>query len=432
MKVMKATSNSPIMPKINNPSISNFDEPLFNINKIRADFPILNVQVEGKPLVYLDNAASAQMPQQVIDRLVRYQSTQHANIHRAVHYLSELATAEYDEARRKVQRFINAGEEREVIFTSGTTEAINLVMHGYGRQFIGAGDEIIISTLEHHSNIVPWQMLAEERGAKIRVVPINDAGELQLDAYMNLFNERTKFVSLIHVSNALGTINPIKKMIAYAHSRGVPVLVDGAQAVPHMKINVQDLDCDFYAFSGHKLCGPTGIGILYGKAALLERMQPFKGGGDMILSVTFEKTTYNTIPYKFEAGTPPIAAAIGLGAALDYLSAIGMENIAVHEHALLQYATEQVSQIPGVRIVGTARDKASVLSFVMEHIHPHDVGTLLNQEGIAVRTGHHCAQPVMQRMGIPATSRASFAFYNTRAEVDALVAGIRMVQKIFA
>ena len=432
MKVMKATSNSPIMPKINNPSISNFDEPLFNINKIRADFPILNVQVEGKPLVYLDNAASAQMPQQVIDRLVRYQSTQHANIHRAVHYLSELATAEYDEARRKVQRFINAGEEREVIFTSGTTEAINLVMHGYGRQFIGAGDEIIISTLEHHSNIVPWQMLAEERGAKIRVVPINDAGELQLDAYMNLFNERTKFVSLIHVSNALGTINPIKKMIAYAHSRGVPVLVDGAQAVPHMKVDVQDLDCDFYAFSGHKLCGPTGIGILYGKAALLERMQPFKGGGDMILSVTFENTTYNTIPYKFEAGTPPIAAAIGLGAALDYLSAIGMENIAVHEHALLQYATEQVSQIPGVRIVGTARDKASVLSFVMEHIHPHDVGTLLNQEGIAVRTGHHCAQPVMQRMGIPATSRASFAFYNTRAEVDALVAGIRMVQKIFA
>lgn len=429
---MKATSNSPIMPKINNPSISTFGTPPFNINKIRADFPILNVQVEGKPLVYLDNAASAQMPQQVIDRLVRYQSSQHANIHRAVHYLSELATAEYDEARRKVQRFINAADEREVIFTSGTTEAINLVMHGYGRKFIGTGDEIIISTLEHHSNIVPWQMLAEERGAKIRVVPVNDVGELQLDAYMNLFNERTKFVSLIHVSNALGTINPVKKMIAYAHSHGVPVLVDGAQAVPHMKVDVQDLDCDFYAFSGHKLCGPTGIGILYGKAALLERMQPFKGGGDMILSVTFEKTTYNTIPYKFEAGTPPIAAAIGLGAALDYLSAIGMENIAAHEHALLQYATEQVSQIPGVRIVGTARDKASVLSFVMEHIHPHDVGTLLNQEGIAVRTGHHCAQPVMQRMGIPATSRASFAFYNTRAEVDALVAGIRMVQKVFA
>lgn len=420
------------MPKINNPSISTFGTPPFNINKIRADFPILNVQVEGKPLVYLDNAASAQMPQQVIDRLVRYQSSQHANIHRAVHYLSELATAEYDEARRKVQRFINAADEREVIFTSGTTEAINLVMHGYGRKFIGTGDEIIISTLEHHSNIVPWQMLAEERGAKIRVVPVNDVGELQLDAYMNLFNERTKFVSLIHVSNALGTINPVKKMIAYAHSHGVPVLVDGAQAVPHMKVDVQDLDCDFYAFSGHKLCGPTGIGILYGKAALLERMQPFKGGGDMILSVTFEKTTYNTIPYKFEAGTPPIAAAIGLGAALDYLSAIGMENIAAHEHALLQYATEQVSQIPGVRIVGTARDKASVLSFVMEHIHPHDVGTLLNQEGIAVRTGHHCAQPVMQRMGIPATSRASFAFYNTRAEVDALVAGIRMVQKVFA
>ena len=432
MKVTQATLNSPIMSNITKLSADTFDAPLFNLNKIRADFPILNVQVEGKPLVYLDNAASAQMPQQVIDRLVRYQSTQHANIHRAVHYLSELATAEYDEARCKVQRFIHAGEAREVIFTSGTTEAINLVMHGYGRKFIGAGDEVIISTLEHHSNIVPWQMLAEERGAKIRVVPINDTGELQLDAYMNLFNEHTKFVSLIHVSNALGTINPIKKMIAYAHSRGVPVLVDGAQAVPHMKVDVQDLDCDFYACSGHKLCGPTGIGILYGKAALLERMQPFKGGGDMILSVTFEKTTYNTIPYKFEAGTPPIAAAIGLGASLDYLTAIGMENIAAHEHALLEYATEQVSQIPGVRIVGTARDKASVLSFVMEHIHPHDVGTLLNQEGIAVRTGHHCAQPVMQRMGIPATSRASFAFYNTQAEVDALVAGIRMVQKIFA
>ncbi len=414
------------------PTTQPITAPSLDVNKLRADFPILNLQVEGQPLVYLDNAASSQMPQQVIDRLVRYQTTQHANIHRAVHYLSELATAEYDEARRKLQRFIHAAEEREVIFTSGTTETINLVMHGYGRKFIGAGDEIILTTLEHHSNIVPWQMLAEERGAKIRVVPINDAGELQIDAYENLFNERTKFVSLIHVSNALGTINPVKKMIAFAHARGVPVLVDGAQAVPHMQIDVQDLDCDFYAFSGHKLCGPTGIGILYGKAALLEKMQPFKGGGDMILSVTFEKTTYNAIPYKFEAGTPPIAAAIGLGAAVDYLSAIGMQNIAAHEHALLQYATEQVSEMPGVRIIGTARNKASVLSFVMEHIHPHDVGTLLNQEGIAVRTGHHCAQPVMQRFGLPATSRASFAFYNTMDEVDALVAGIRSVQKIFA
>jgi len=414
------------------PATDLFDASTFDINKVRADFPILKLQVEGNPLVYLDNAASAQMPQQVIDRLVRYQTTQHANIHRAVHYLSELATAEYDDARRKLQRFINAGEEREVIFTSGTTEAINLVMHGYGRKFIGAGDEIIITNLEHHSNIVPWQMLAEEKGAAIRVVPINDAGELQIDAYENLFNERTKFVSLIHVSNALGTINPIKKMIAYAHSRGVPVLVDGAQAVPHMKIDVQDLDCDFYAFSGHKLCGPTGIGILYGRAALLEKMQPFKGGGDMILSVTFDKTTYNTIPYKFEAGTPPIAAAIGLGAAVDYLSAIGMEKIAAHEHALLQYATTQVSQIEDVKIIGTAQQKASVLSFVMKHIHPHDIGTLLNQEGIAVRTGHHCAQPVMQRFGLPATSRASFAFYNTMDEVDALVAGIRNVQKMFA
>ena len=403
-----------------------------DVERIRADFPILKVKVGGKPLVYLDNAASSQMPQPVIDRLVRYQQFEHANIHRGVHHLSEVATGEYEEARRKLQRFINAREDREVLFTSGTTEGINLVMHGYGRKFIGKGDEIILTTLEHHSNIVPWQMLAEEKGAKIRVVPINDAGELLIDEYEKLFNERTKFVGVMHVSNALGTVNPVKHMIAFAHARGVPVLVDGAQAAPHLPVDVQDLDCDFYAFSGHKLCGPTGIGILYGKAATLERMQPFKGGGDMILSVTFEKTTYNTIPHKFEAGTPPIAAAIGLGAAVDYLSAVGMDKIAAHEIDLLNYATEQVNGVPGVRIIGTAEKKAAVLSFAIAGVHPHDVGTLLNQDGIAIRTGHHCAQPVMQRFKVPATSRASFAFYNSMAEVDALVAGICNVQKVFA
>ncbi|WP_432745115.1 cysteine desulfurase [Methylobacter sp. G7] len=404
---------------------------VFDIERIRADFPILKLQVNGKPLVYLDNAASSQMPQQVIDRLMRYQSTQHANINRAVHTLSEIATNEFEEARRKLQHFIHAREEREVIFTSGTTDAINLVMHGYGRKFIGRGDEIILTTLEHHSNIVPWQMLAEEKGATIRVVPVNDAGELVIDDYEKLFNERTKFVGVMHVSNALGTINPIKQMIAFAHAHGVPVLIDGAQAAPHMPVDVQDLDCDFYAFSGHKLCGPTGIGILYGKTALLERMQPFKGGGDMILSVTFEKTTYNTIPHKFEAGTPPIAAAIGLGAAVDYLSAIGMDAIYAHERSLLHYASEQMARLPGVRIIGTAEHKAAVLSFVIDGVHPHDIGTLLNEEGIAVRTGHHCAQPVMQRFKLPATSRASFAFYNNMAEVDALIVGIRTVQKVF-
>jgi cysteine desulfurase/selenocysteine lyase len=404
----------------------------FDVERVRADFPILQTAVEGKPLVYLDNAASSQMPQQVIDRLVRYQTTEHANIHRAVHTLSERATAAYEEARAKLQRFIHAPDVREVIFTSGTTEAINLVMHGYGRKFIKAGDEIILTTLEHHSNIVPWQMLAEETGAILRVLPINDAGELCLDQFEPLFNARTKLVGVSHVSNALGSINPVKQMIALAHERGVPVLVDGAQAAPHMPVDVQDLDCDFYAFSGHKLCGPTGIGVLYGKAALLEKMQPFKGGGDMILSVSFEKTVYNTIPYKFEAGTPPIAAAIGLGAAVDYLSAIGMDTIARHEHALLLYATAQLNDVPGLRLIGTADNKAAVLSFTLDGIHPHDVGTLLNQEGIAVRTGHHCAQPVMTRFKVSATTRASFAFYNSMAEVDALVAGIRSVQKVFA
>lgn len=404
---------------------------VFDWDKIRADFPILSLKIDGKPLIYLDNAASSQMPQQVIDRLVQYQTTQHANINRAVHYLSEVATVEYHKARCKLQQFINAREDREVIFTSGTTDSINLVMHGYGRKFIKAGDEIILTTLEHHSNIVPWQMLANEKGAKIRVVPINDKGELEVDEYEKLFNERTKFVGLIHVSNALGTINPVKRMIDFAHQHGVPVLIDGAQAAPHIVIDVQALDCDFYAFSAHKLCGPTGVGILYGKAALLESMQPFKGGGDMILSVTFEETIYNTIPHKFEAGTPPIAAAIGLGAAIDYLTGIGIEQIAAHESALLDYATECINHIPGVRIIGTAAEKTAVLSFTIDGIHPHDIGTILNQDGIAVRTGHHCAQPVMQRFNIPATSRASFAFYNKKTEVDALIAGIKTVQKVF-
>ena len=305
-------------------------------------------------------------------------------------------------------------------------------MHGYGRKFIKAGDEIILTTLEHHSNIVPWQMLCEETGAKIRVVPINDSGELIIEEYEALFNERTKFVGVVHISNALGTINPVKQMIAFAHARGVPVLVDGAQAVPHLKVDVQDLDCDFYAYSGHKLCGPTGIGMLYGKAKHLESMQPYKGGGDMILSVTFEKTTYNTIPFKFEAGTPPIMAAIALGEAIDYLLSIGMDKIAAHEHSLLEYATAQINDMPGVRIIGTAKNKASVISFAIDGVHPHDIGSILNQEGVAVRTGHHCAQPVMQRFRVPATSRASFAFYNTMAEVDALIAGIRTVQKVFS
>ncbi|SNX59689.1 cysteine desulfurase [Nitrosomonas ureae] len=402
-----------------------------NWRKVRTDFPILDLKIDGKPLVYLDNAASSQMPQLVIDRLVRYQTKQHANINRAVHYLSEVATQEYHDARCKLQQFINAREDREVIFTSGTTDSINLVMQGYGRKFIQANDEIILTTLEHHSNIVPWQMLANEKGAKIRVVPINDKGELDVDEYERLFNERTKFVGLIHVSNALGTINPIKRMIDFAHRYDVPVLIDGAQAAPHIPIDVQALDCDFYAFSAHKLCGPTGVGMLYGKAALLESMQPYKGGGDMIASVTFEETIYNTIPHKFEAGTPPIAAAIGFGAAIDYLTAIGIENIAAYEFTLLDYATECLAQIPGVKIIGTANEKTAVISFTIDGVHPHDIGTILNQDGIAVRTGHHCAQPVMQRFNVPATSRASFAFYNSKTEVDALIAGIKTVQKVF-
>jgi cysteine desulfurase/selenocysteine lyase len=408
------------------------DDLGFDVERIRDDFPILRTRVNGKPLVFLDNAASSQMPQPVIDRYVRYRTSEHANIHRGVHHLSEVATREYEAVRGKVRAWINAAEEREIIYTSGTTDAINLVMHGYGRKFIGAGDEIILSVLEHHSNIVPWQMLAEEKGARIRVIPCNDAGELLLDEYHALFNDKTRLVAVTHVSNALGTINPIADMIAFAHARGVPVLVDGAQAAPHLAVDVQALDCDFYVFSSHKMCGPTGVGILYGKAKHLEAMQPFKGGGDMILSVSFEKTTYAPIPHKFEAGTPPIAEVVGLGAAIDYLNAIGIGAIKAHEDELLRYATDRVGSMPGVRIIGTAKHKAAVLSFELDGIHPHDVGTLLNEEGVAVRTGHHCAQPVMQRFGVPATVRASFAFYNTLSEIDALVAAIGKVQKVFA
>src|ERR671919_2685805 len=404
----------------------------WDVEKIRKDFPVLSTSVNGKPLVYLDNAASSQVPQIVIERGSQYLKYEHSNIHRGVHYLSMKATNAYEGAREKVKRFINARDVRECIFVRGATEGINLVMHGYGRKFIGEGDEIIISAMEHHANIVPWQMLCDEKGARLRVIPMNDAGELLLDEYDALLNERTKLLSVMHVSNALGTINPIKQMIAQAHKYGVPVLIDGAQAAPHMPVDVQDLDADFYVFSGHKMYAPTGSGIVYGKAALLEKMNPFQGGGDMIRSVTFEKTTFADLPNKFEAGTPAIASQIGLGAAIDYLNGIGREQAAVHEQLLLRYATERVSAIEGVRIIGTAKNKASVLSFVIDDIHPHDIGTILDQEGIAVRAGHHCAQPVMQRFNVPATARASFAFYNTKEEIDVLAGTIERVIEIFS
>jgi len=404
----------------------------FDVERIRADFPVLRQMVNGKPLVYLDNAASSQVPQVVIDRGSAYLEDEHSNIHRGVHYLSQKATTAYEGAREKVKRFINAREAKECIFVRGATEGINLVMHGYGRKFIGPGDEIIISAMEHHANIVPWQMLCEEKGATLRVIPMNDAGELLQDEYNSLLNEKTKFVAFTHVSNALGTINPVKQMIDQAHKYGVPVLIDGAQSAPHLLVDVQDLDCDFYAFSGHKMFAPTGSGIIYGKAELLEKMNPFQGGGDMIRSVTFEKTTYAGLPNKFEAGTPAIASQIGLGAAIDYLNSIDREQAATHEHELLHYATERLKAIEGVRIIGTAREKTSVLSFVIDDIHPHDIGTILDQEGIAVRAGHHCAQPVMQRFNIPATARASFAFYNTKEEVGVLARTIEKVVEIFS
>lgn len=403
----------------------------FEVARVREDFPVLAQQVNGKPLVYLDNAASAQVPQAVIDRTSKYLAEEHSNIHRGVHYLSQRATTAYEAAREKVKRFINAKHSKECIFVRGCTEGVNLVMHGYGRKFVREGDEIIVSAMEHHSNLVPWQMLCEEKGATLRVIPMNEAGELLLDEYDALLNERTKLVAVGHVSNALGTINPLKEIIARAHAQGVPVCVDGAQAVPHLAVDVQDLDADFYCFSGHKMFAPTGSGIVYGKLEWLEKMQPFQGGGSMIKVVTFEKTTYAGLPEKFEAGTPAIAAGIGLGAAIDYLNAIGMDKIAAYEHELLVYATERLSSIPGVRIIGTAREKASVISFTIGDIHPHDIGTILDQEGIAVRAGHHCAQPVMQFYKVPATARASFAFYNTKDEIDALAAAIENVIEIF-
>ena len=403
----------------------------FDVEEVRRDFPILREKVRGKPLVYLDNAATSQKPQVVIETLQKYYSRENANIHRGIHFLSERATQAYEDARAKVGGFLNAAESREIIFVRGTTEGINLVAQSYGRKFIGEEDEIILSAMEHHSNIVPWQILCEQVGARLRIIPMNDDGELLIDEYERLLSDRTKVVAVTHLSNALGTINPIKQIIQIAHRHGVPVLVDGAQAVPHLKVDVRNLDCDFYAFSGHKLYGPTGVGVLYGKASLLDAMPPYQGGGDMIRSVTFEKTLYNVLPYKFEAGTPNIAGGIGLGAAIDYLSQVGLDLVAAYERELLDYATDVVSTITGVQIIGTAKEKAGILSFVLEGVHAHDVGTILDQEGIAIRTGHHCAMPVMQRFGVPATARASLALYNTKEEVDALVGAIHKVKRVF-
>ena len=404
----------------------------FDVEKVRQDFPILKEKVHGKPLVYLDNAATSQKPQVVIDTVTQYYLAENANIHRGIHYLSERATDAYEGARAAVARFLNAAEPREIVFVRSTTEAVNLVAQSYARPRLQPGDEVVISTMEHHSNIVPWQIVCEQTGAVLRVVPINDAGELVLEEYERLLGPRTRFVAMVHVSNALGTVTPVKRIVELAHSRGVPVLLDGAQAAPRLPVDVRALDCDFYAFSGHKAFGPTGIGVLYGKAPLLEAMPPYQGGGDMILSVTFEKTLYNVVPFKFEAGTPHIAGGIGLGAAIEYLTGIGLERIAAYEHALLAYATDRVAAVPGVRLIGTAKEKVGVLSFVLNGVHAHDVGTILDQEGIAIRTGHHCAMPVMRRFGVPATARASLAFYNTRAEIDALAGALHKVREMFA
>jgi cysteine desulfurase/selenocysteine lyase len=404
--------------------------PAFDVARVRADFPILKERIRGKPLVYFDNAATTQKPRQVLEAEQQFYVSLCSNVHRGVHWLSEHATQAYEDTRAKAQRFLNAAESREIIFVRGTTEAINLVAGTYGRQYVQAGDEVVISAMEHHSNIVPWQILCEEKNARLRVAPINDRGELILEEFEKLLGPRTKLVAVTHVSNVLGTINPVREIVALAHRRNIPVLLDGAQAAMHVKVDVRALDCDFYTVSGHKLYGPTGIGLLYGKAKLLEAMPPYHGGGEMISSVSFEKTLYNVIPYKFEAGTPNIAGTLGLGAAIDYLNALGLENTAHHEHQLLAYATDALSRIPGLRIMGTAAEKASVISFVMDGLHPHDIGTVLDQEGIAVRTGHHCAQPLMDRFGVPATTRASLALYNTLEEVDALVKGLHKVREI--
>jgi len=411
---------------------SNSVATAFDVAKIRRDFPILNQRVHGKPLVYLDNAATTQKPQAVIDAMVRSYAEDNANIHRGVHLLSERATRAYEEARAKVQHFLNAPDPREILFVRGTTEAINLVAQTFGRANIGKGDEVLVSEMEHHSNIVPWQLICEEKGATLTVIPITDEGELRIDLVDSLLTDRTRIVAVVHVSNSLGTINPITTIVEKAHARGIPVLVDGAQAVAHMPVDLQALGCDFYALSGHKLFGPTGIGILWGRLPLLEKMPPYQGGGDMISAVTFKKTTYNVVPNKFEAGTPNIAGSVGLGAAIDYLSGIDFAGMQAYEAELLDYGTRALTAVPGIRMVGTASKKASILSFVMEDVHPHDIGTILDQEGVAIRTGHHCTQPLMERMSVPATARASLALYNTKEEIDALVKALARVREIFA
>jgi cysteine desulfurase/selenocysteine lyase len=405
--------------------------PDFDVRAVRADFPILRQTVHGRPLVYLDNAATAQKPRAVIDAITNYYLRDNANIHRGLHTLSERSTAAYEEARAKLRRFLNAAEDREILFVRGTTEGINLVAQSYGRSRLGAGDEVLITAMEHHSNIVPWQVLCEEKGAALRVAPIDERGELRMDEFERLVGPRTRLVAVAHLSNTLGTINPVRRIVEIAHARGVPVLVDGAQAAPHLRVDVRALGCDFYALSGHKMFGPTGIGALYGRADLLEAMPPYQAGGDMIASVTFEKTLYNKVPYKFEAGTPDIAGAIGLGAAVDYLESIDREGAAAHEDDVLAHATRTLAAIPRVRIIGTAREKAAVLSFVMEGVHPHDIGTIMDREGIAIRAGHQCTQPLMDLFGVPAMARASLAFYNTRQEIDALAAGIHKVIEVF-
>ncbi|OGX10904.1 MAG: cysteine sulfinate desulfinase [Omnitrophica bacterium RIFOXYB12_FULL_50_7] len=407
------------------------DAKIFDVEQIRKDFPILREQVYGKPLTYLDNAATTQKPLAVIDTLTQYYSKENANIHRGIFCLSEQATKRYKSARHKVQEFLGAASDKEIIFVRGTTEALNLVAQCYGRTFLKAGDEVLITHMEHHSNIVPWQMLSEEIGIKLKVVPINDQGELILEELKKLLTDNVKFVAVVHISNALGTINPVKEIIRLAHAKGIPVVVDGAQAVAHTPVNVRDLDCDFYAFSGHKLLGPTGIGVLYGKKEFLEKMPPYQGGGDMIRSVTFEETTYNDLPYKFEAGTPHIAGVIGLGVAIDYISSIGLGRIEAYEQELLNYGTEKLLQVPGLRLIGTAKHKSAILSFVLGEAHAHDIGTILDRQGIAIRAGHHCAMPVMQRFNVPATTRASLAFYNTREEIDRLVAALHEVTEVF-
>ena len=403
----------------------------FDVRRVREDFPILTQQIHGKPLVYLDNAATTQKPQAVIDAMIRSYAEENANIHRGVHLLSERATKGFEDARVKLQRFLNAASAREIVFVRGTTEAINLVAQTHGRVHVGRGDEVLITEMEHHSNIVPWQMLCEQSGARLRVAPIDDAGELQLDELERLIGPRTKLLAITHVSNVLGTVNPIQSIVELAHARGAPVLVDGAQAAPHLKVDVRALGCDFYALSGHKMYGPTGIGALYGRRELLEAMPPYQGGGDMILSVSFDKTLYNKPPYRFEAGTPNMVGAIGLGAAIDFLGGLDAEALAGHEQAVLAYAQEALAAVPGLRLIGTAADKIGVLSFVLDGIHPHDIGTILDREGIAIRTGHHCAQPLMQRYGLAATARASLGCYSNEQDIDALLAGLAKVQEVF-